>query len=91
MYFIVMCAALALPLWLFFVLYCCYAGSKKEEERNWAILTCYGFIAIGILITAWICYYFCNLYPYPEVYEGIGDKEDKTNYRKTNKTFYLVE
>ena len=51
-----MCAALAFPLWLLFAAYCCKIGNKKEDERKWAVLTCYGFLVMAILITVWICY-----------------------------------
>ena len=88
MYFIVMLAALTFPVYICWFAYCCKVGSKNEEERNWAILACFTFIALAICIMIWICYYFLNLYQYPEVREGFGG--DTSNYRKTNKTTYLA-
>ena len=44
-----------------------------------------------ILVYAWTIYYFNNLYPHKEIYSGMGDADDKENYHKSSKKYYVIE
>ena len=56
----------------------------------YAAYACWLFVFIALCIIIWYIVYFNKMYEYPVVYEGFGDKEDKSNYRRSNKAAYLA-
>ena len=83
---------LLIPIFVAVALGCFYHGRKStKSQRN-----LYTVAAILALVTivglyAWTVYYFSTQYEYDDYYHGFGDKDDKQNYHKRPKKYFIIE
>ena len=90
-YFPFYCLLTLVPIWVAFCLFCGYDHSKTKYGRGKIIIALILAIISIILFYTWTFVYILVFYKTEYVYEGMGDTEDKYNYRVMSKKNFLIK
>ena len=79
-----------LPLYWAFGLFWVYMTAERRQDRDYLKIGVLLAAVSIFLVTLWTVIYVSAYYHHSHVYQGIGDAEDTTNYKKETKSTFIT-